>query len=171
MNIQDIGAIAEAIAAGAVLITLVYLALQIKETRKAIVAQAYQARSDVQQEAELRMTENDALLVIFEKVILSNDGDGPSNIDIPRIAELSPNEKLRFAAFHRSWMLRLDNNCFQRLQGYEFSVSGDSSTFVAFLSQFLPLWEALGIRPRAAIQSMLDLDVSPNESLTAGNRR
>ena len=92
MNIQDIGAIAEAIAAGAVLVTLVYLAMQIKETRKAIIAQAYQARSNVQQEADLRMMENDALLEIYEKVTLGNDGHGPSNIDIPSIAELSPKE-------------------------------------------------------------------------------
>lgn len=47
MSIIELGALGEFVAAVAVLVTLIYLALQIRQTRKAVSASAHQAVSDI----------------------------------------------------------------------------------------------------------------------------
>jgi hypothetical protein len=68
MNIQDLGALGELISSIAVLITLVYVAIQLRETRMALAAQAYQARTDSQQDVLVRVAESEVLSSILAKV-------------------------------------------------------------------------------------------------------
>ena len=159
MDIQDMGAIGEAVAAVAVLITLIYLALQVKETHKAIVAQTDQSRSDVQQEAFLRASENDELLAIQEKLTWSHqamtDPIGVAVYDPEKIDDLSSIEQRRLWYNSLSSLIRLDNVAFQYLQG---NITDENmEPLIVIMRQVIPFWEKQGITPRPAMRKLLNL--------------
>jgi hypothetical protein len=67
MTIQDWGAIGELLSGGAVVATLVYLAMQIRQNTAMITAQVVQASVDATQRVLLFRTENDALRACLRK--------------------------------------------------------------------------------------------------------
>ncbi len=88
MNIQDLGSIGELIAALATLLTLGYLAIQLKQNTSALKSQTFQQSS-----MDMSLTANS----------VSSDGELARIIMKAEkgIASLTPDEKLRF----HFWML------------------------------------------------------------------
>lgn len=138
MNIQDLGAIGELISSLAVLITLIYVAVQLRETRNALGAQAYQARTLAQQDALLRVSENDELAQIMVKI---QDQDG--EFDASALDRLTAVERRKLTSFQTALALRHDNTAFQYLSGY--ITDADAENLMAGLPKLLPFWKALGI--------------------------
>ena len=159
MTVFELGAIGEFVSSLLVLITLIYLTLQIKETRKVIIAQTYQARADMQQEAFLRMTENDELLAIHIKL-------SPSGGAIPtaeNYQKLNPIESRRLYYFSLSTQIRLDNLAFQYLHGN--ITEEDVAPFVEIIREAIPIWKVQGITPMPAIQKLLNQHKSPKTNV------
>jgi hypothetical protein len=152
MDIQDLGAIGEFISSFAVLITLIYVAVQLRETRNALGAQAYQERTFAQQDALLRVAENSDLAAVLTKFQPPTGLD----FDLDAFEKLEPVEQTRIRTFHQAFALRFDNTAFQYQSGYisdsdmEFLLDGDG------LPKFLRLWKKLDIRVNPALQRYID---------------
>ena len=148
MDIQSLGAIGELLSSIATIATLLYLALQVKEARNAIVAQAYQARADMQQDSLLRVAENEDLARILGQV-----SHGPG-IDLDKIDTLPELDRFRVRMHFAALMHRFDNVCFQAEKGY---VEPDDLTeMMGSLSWTVPVWAKLGIRLRTAIRRYIE---------------
>ena len=149
MDIQTLGAIGELLTSIATIATLLYLALQVKEARNAIVAQAYQARADMQQDANLRAAENEDLARILSKFSFGSHGPSLDEID-----ELSELDSYRLRMFYVSLMLRMDNVCFQAEKGYV--EPDDLKEMMRSLSGFAAIWQRLDIQPRNAVRRYIE---------------
>jgi hypothetical protein len=107
MNWEAIGAIGEISGALAVVLTLLYLARQIKESRKATVAQIYQGRADA-------ASRSIGLYPIGARVAYSLDfSDADEGFE-----QLSDEERGQLGSYLLDLMVRLDNLYFQYRQGF-----------------------------------------------------
>ncbi len=107
MNWEAIGAIGEISGALAVVLTLLYLARQINESRKATVAQIYQGRADA-------ASRSIGLYPIGARVASSLDfSDADGGFD-----QLSDEEREQVGNYVLDLMVRLDNLYFQYRQGF-----------------------------------------------------
>lgn len=105
MNWEAIGAIGEVLGAAAVVVTLGYLAIQIKQNSQAVKNSAAQSLLSEANES-LRVASSDpstARAVILGQTL---------------IEELSEGEKAQFIAWVFSWMRTVEQAYFQYLQGY-----------------------------------------------------
>jgi hypothetical protein len=68
MNIQDLGALGEIIGAIAIVVTLAYLAIQIRYAKVAVTDQSRQSRAAALREINGRLIDNDELRQTFDKV-------------------------------------------------------------------------------------------------------
>jgi len=139
MNWDAIGAIGELLGAAAVLATLIYLALQIRQNTAATRAQIHQSRSDQALEFFLFGAGSSELMDILEKVYDSDD-DVP---DISKLDDLTWTEKRRLLFYSVANQQRLENMFFQYKNGFL-----EEQTYrrtLAPTSRQIPLWEALGI--------------------------
>jgi len=107
MNWEAIGAIGEIAGALAVVLTLLYLARQINESRKATVAQIYQGRADA-------ASRSIGLYPIGARVSYSLDF---SDFD-REFKQLSDEEREQLGSYLLDLMVRLDNLYFQYRQGF-----------------------------------------------------
>ena len=106
MNWEAIGAIGEISGALAVVLTLLYLARQINESRKATVAQIYQGRAD----AASRSIGRYPIGARVSSVLGFSDADGELN-------QLNDEEREQLGSYVFDLMVRLDNLYFQYQQG------------------------------------------------------
>ena len=149
MNIQDLGALGELISSIAVLITLVYVAVQLRETRSALAAQAYQARADSQQDVLVRVAESEKLSSILAKVQPLGQ---PHDLDA--VSQLTDTELRQFANLHQALALRYDNTAHQYYAGY---ISKNDGTYLlGGLHQLLPVWAQLKVRINPSLQRYID---------------
>ena len=105
MNWEAIGAIGEISGALAVVLTLLYLARQIQESRKATVAQIYQGRADA-------ASRSIGLYPIGARVAYSLDFSDAV------FGQLSDEEREQLGSYMLDLMVRLDNLYFQYRQGF-----------------------------------------------------
>ena len=103
MTISDLGSIGEFIGSIAVLVTLVYLAYQIRQSRALLLSNAYQARTDAVTSISLAMAQDASLTNLLDR---ANSGE-----------DLSDDEQLRCAAFVGIAFRNFENNHFQHQLG------------------------------------------------------
>ena len=68
MELSDLGALGEIISAIVVLISLIYISLQVRQTRQAAQSQAIQARTDTAISIASIIIQSDGLVSIFSKL-------------------------------------------------------------------------------------------------------
>ena len=68
MTLEELGSVGEFVGALAVLVTLIYLAVQIHQHTKTVKAQINQARSDSFQQVQLALMNSDEMLEIAGKL-------------------------------------------------------------------------------------------------------
>lgn len=144
MNIQDWGAIGELLGALAVVLTIIYLAKQIRlntrameEGRRLALAQTYQMRSDALQDMLVRAADGDHLGPIIVK--LTSQGY-PENI--AALDSLSSEERGRFRLWQIAQQTHWDNMYFQYQQGYLDQEYFDDA-FRERVLRLAPTWRAL----------------------------
>ena len=140
MNWDAIGAIGEILGAIAVVATLAYLALQIKQARKATLADVYQNRAHSRAAATLQVALNSPT---FHKTLFKFQSSLESNGVKVAVAELSDEEKFLVSQYYQDLMVRMDNLHFQYQQGFipeEYFETGKRG-----LRIFAPIWKALGV--------------------------
>ena len=110
MNWEAIGAVGEIIGAFAVLATLIYLAMQVRQSRemlerneKLALSNTYQQRASLRSDTVRAVIESDHLAPILAKVV-----GKPEAVD-----ELSEEEKVRLRAYITTQQIMLDNLIFQ----------------------------------------------------------
>ncbi|MEM9620196.1 MAG: hypothetical protein AAF993_01010 [Pseudomonadota bacterium] len=106
MNWDAIGAIGELIGALAVVLTLAYLAVQVKGAKRAMVSSVYQARSDISSRSTETLYNSDYLPEIFAKLFFT---ESPT--------PLSDAETHRFILFIQNQHRIFENLNFQVIQG------------------------------------------------------
>ena len=152
MNWDAIGAVGEIVGALAVLITLAYLAVQVRhsrdlleENRKLALSQVYQGRANFRREihAEFGSAE---MSKIVAKVTL---GVGKHTKEaVERFYELEIHEQIQYRQILEQWCVMMDDALFQ----IELGLVDDKATESAygFIRNSYPWWDALGcnISPR-----------------------
>lgn len=146
MTVQDWGAIGELLGAVAVVITLVYLAKQIRlhtrtmeESRQLALAQTYQMRSDALQDMAVRAAASDHLGRIIVKL---TEVGYPE--DVAALNTLDPEERGRFRLWQIAQQTHWDNVYFQYRQGF-LDVEYYDDGFKERVLRLAPTWRALGL--------------------------
>jgi len=146
MNLQDWGAIGELLSAIAVVVTLIYLAKQIRlhavsmdEARKLALAQTYQMRSDALQDMVVKAADSQHIGPIIVKLT----GLGyPTNVEALR--SLSAEERGRFRLWQIAQQTHWDNMFFQYQQGY-LDMEYYEDALKERVRRLAPTWRALDL--------------------------
>jgi len=145
MTIMELGAIGEFLGAIGVIVTLIYLSVQIRqnthamdEGRKLALAQTYQMRSDALQQ----MTVTAATTEIGSIIARLNDMGYP--LDITALDRLTVEERGKFRLWQIAQQTHWDNMHFQYLQGYLDDEYYDEA-FGERVTRLAPVWRALGL--------------------------
>jgi hypothetical protein len=148
MTITELGAIGELVGAIAVVVTLVYLAIQIRqnthsmeESRRLALAQTYQMRADALQEMLVRAAESQYIGPLITK--LTQLGYPES---VEALAALTPEERGRFRQWQIAQHTHWDNMHFQYQQGF-LDREYYEDAFRERVARLAPTWRALGISP------------------------
>jgi hypothetical protein len=146
MTLMELGALGEFVGAIAVVITLVYLAVQIRqsnqamrESRRLALAQTYQMRADALQEMLVRAAESEHIAPIIAKLT----GLGYPE-DVGSLAELTPLERGRFRLWQIAQQTHWDNMFYQYQQGY-LDPEYYEEEFKKRVVRLAPTWAALGL--------------------------
>jgi len=150
MNWEALGAIGDLIGGVAVIATLIYLAVQIRqntksldETRLYTKAQTFQARTDT----ALEVTKfRDHELMVKLGVLVMED------IQIEHLSQLNDMEKERLYTLLTAYMIAVDNVFYQRSLGLLGQVIGESHNFGNIIKLWLELKIPLRPNIAAAIQ-------------------
>ncbi len=135
MSISELGSIGEFISGLAVLITLIYLAVQVRQTRKVVMAQAYHSRSEALQDLSMRVAESESLSHIQTKLRSSGWPQDTSGF-----AELSDTEQGQYRAYLGAHVHRMTNLIHQYREGLlseEYYEEGILGTVVMWMG----MWE------------------------------
>lgn len=146
MNLVELGALGEFLGSIVVLITLVYLSVQVRqntrsmeESRKLALAQTYQMRSDALQMMLVHAADSDHIGPIITKLT----GDGYPE-DISALEHLSSEDRGRFRQWQIAQHTHWDNMFFQYQQGY-LDEEYYEEAFKERVERLTPTWEALGL--------------------------
>jgi hypothetical protein len=113
MNWDAIGAIGEIVGAAGVVITLMYLALQMKQNSKTIEAQMYQARSEVSANRYGQIADSPYLATIYSKLESEKSQFDPEKVD-----DLTPEELTRLKYSEGRLLRSIDNVVYQHAMGF-----------------------------------------------------
>jgi hypothetical protein len=146
MTIMELGALGEFLGSIAVLVTLVYLSVQIRqnthamdESKRLALAQTYQMRSDALQMMLVRAADSEHIGPIITK--LTNIGYPE---DVRSLEKLSIEERGRFRQWQIAQQTHWDNMFFQYQQGYiDDEYYRDS--FRERVRRLAPTWRALNL--------------------------
>ena len=143
MTIMELGALGELLGAIAVIATLVYLAVQVKQNTRSIeaaqrlaLAQTYQMRSDALQGMLVQAAATD----IGELIAKVTEAGYPERLE--SIDELTPLERSRFRQWHIAQQAHWDNMHFQYQQGY-LAEEYYRDEFVVRTTRLWPVWQKL----------------------------
>ena len=146
MTVMELGALGEFVGAVGVVVTLVYLAIQIRqntqamsENRRLALAQTYQMRADALQSMLVHAAESDHIGPIITK--LTNLGYPE---DLTSLDALSPIERGRFRQWQIAQQTHWDNLYFQYQQGY-LDEEYYQASFRVRVRRLAPVWRALGV--------------------------
>ena len=146
MTLQDWGSIGEVVGALAVVVTLIYLAKQIRqnthamdEGRKLALAQTYQMRSDALQAMLVRAADSEYIGPI---IIRLTELGYPE--DVKALDALSDAERGRFRMWQIAQQTHWDNMHYQYQQGY-LDRQYYEDAFKDRVARLAPTWKALGL--------------------------
>jgi hypothetical protein len=146
MTLMELGALGEFVGAVAVVVTLVYLAVQIRqsneamrENRRLALAQTYQMRADALQDMLVRAAESQHIAPIITKLT----GLGYPE-DVGSLEELTPVERGRFRLWQIAQQTHWDNLFFQYQQGY-LDEEYYRDSFRVRVRRLTPVWTALNV--------------------------
>jgi hypothetical protein len=146
MTWQDWGAIGEIVGAVAVVVTLIYLAKQIKqnthameEARRLALAQTYQMRSDALQGMLVHAADSEYI----GPIIIKLTGLGYPE-DVKALDALDEAELRRFRMWHIAQQTHWDNMHYQFQQGY-LDREYYEDAFKERVVRLAPTWQALGL--------------------------
>jgi hypothetical protein len=146
MTLQDWGSIGEVVGALAVVITLIYLAKQIRqnthamdEGRKLALAQTYQMRSDALQAMLVHAADSEHIGPI---IIRLTELGYPE--DVKALDALSDAERGRFRMWQIAQQTHWDNMHYQYQQGY-LDQQYYEDAFKDRVARLAPTWKALGL--------------------------
>lgn len=172
MSLQDWGAIGELLGAFAVVLTLIYLAKQIRlntramdESRKLALAQTYQMRSDALQEMLVEAAESHHIGPIIVKLTQHGYPEDPAALDV-----LTPEERGRFRLWQIAQHTHWDNMHYQYQQGFLEREYYEGQLQVR-VRRLAPVWRALNITTarRSFLEEIERLErTSPGTSGSSG---
>jgi hypothetical protein len=146
MTIMELGALGEFIGAIAVVATLVYLAIQIRqnthtmeEGKRLALAQTYQMRADALQQMLVQASESEYIGPIITKLTQADYPENVASLDV-----LTSEERGRFRQWQIAQQTHWDNMYYQYQQGYlDDEYYNDS--FRERVGRLAPIWQALGV--------------------------
>ncbi len=146
MTIMELGALGEFLGSIAVLATLVYLSVQIRqntrsmgESKKLALAQTYQMRSDALQMMLVQAADSEHIGPIISKLT----GAGYPE-DIGALEQLSKVERQRFRLWQIAQETHWDNMFFQYQQGF-IDEEYYRDSFRERVRRLAPTWKALNV--------------------------
>ena len=153
MNWSAIGAIGELVGGVAVIVSLIYLAIQIRQNTKATRAEIYQQRS--QGAADFFMSQ--ATDVEMSELMNSVFEEG-----LGKLEKLTPLELRLFRSFQLASLPRMDNNHYQYEQGF-LEPEYYEEVLVPVIAMNAPFWVKLDLGIRPAFRREIDriLEESP----------
>jgi hypothetical protein len=146
MTILELGALGEFVGAVGVIVTLAYLAVQIRQNTRAMedgkrlaLAQTYQMRADALQSMLVQAANSDHVGPILVK--LTSHGYPE---DIGALDQLSADERGRFRQWQIAQQTHWDNLFYQYQQGF-LDKEYYEDAFRARVKRLAPTWQALGL--------------------------
>jgi hypothetical protein len=140
VNWEAIGAVGEILGALVVVATLVYLAAQVRESRRATAADIYQSRATSRADAELQIALN--CPTYYEIHFRFLEVQSAEGVDAA-LASLSKQERFLVSRYYDSLMVRFDNVCFQYNQGFIPDSYFENNKIG--MRRFGPVWRRLGL--------------------------
>ena len=137
MTIEQLGSLGEFLGSIAVLATLIYLAIQIRQNTKATRAQIHQARSDQAQDFFLFVAGSPEFSALLEKVTPEGKPD------LEAVDLLTPVERRQLQFYLIAAQQRLENMYFQRKWG--FLAEETYSRTIRPIRSMIPLWRRMNI--------------------------
>ena len=156
MTIFELGALGEFVGSIAVVVTLIYLAMQIRqntrsmdENKQYIISQTYQARSDQIISANIETALSAEFCELHANLLKSG---------WPKVTEafsqMSAGEQLQISSCYRAHLARWDNQLFQLNRGH--FDKEDYEDMSQPLSYFVPRWRALDSHLRPSFEQEFD---------------
>ncbi len=146
MTIGELGALGEFIGAIAVVATLVYLAIQIRqnthamtESKRLALAQTYQMRANALQTMLVQAAESERIGPIITKLTSAGYPDDLTSLD-----RLSATERGCFRQWQIAQQTHWDNMFYQYPQGY-LDDEYYQDSFRERVRRLAPVWQALGV--------------------------
>jgi hypothetical protein len=146
MTLMELGALGEFVGAIAVVVTLVYLAIQIRqntqameESRRLALAQTYQMRADALQEMLVHAAESEHIGPIITKLVDAGYPEDVRSLDL-----LTPIERGRFRQWQIAQQTHWDNMYYQYQQGF-LDEEYYRDSFRVRVERLAPIWRALGL--------------------------
>jgi hypothetical protein len=146
MSIEQLGSLGEVISALAVVVTLWYLAVQIRqnthameESKRLALAQTYQMRADALQNMLVQAAESQHIGPLITKLTQLGYPE-----DVTALDRLTPDERGRFRQWQIAQQTHWDNMYFQYQQGY-LDEEYYRDSFRERVARLAPTWRALGI--------------------------
>ncbi len=166
MSILELGALGEFLGSIAVLATLVYLSVQIRqntrgmdESKKLALAQTYQVRSDALQMMLVHAADSEHIGPIISKLT----GAGYPE-DISALEKLSDVERQRFRLWQIAQETHWDNMFFQYQQGF-IDEEYYRDSFRRRVRRLAPTWKALNVAiARQSFDAEIDSILTENSS-------
>ena len=146
MTIEQLGALGEVISALAVVVTLWYLAVQIRQNTHAMeegkrlaLAQTYQMRADALQSMLVHAAESQYIGPLITKLTQLGYPE-----DVTALDRLTPDERGRFRQWQIAQQTHWDNLFFQYQQGF-LDEEYYRDSFRERVVRLAPTWKALGL--------------------------
>ena len=146
MTITELGALGELLGAIGVIVTLGYLAVQVRQNTRSLdaaqrlaLAQTYQMRSDALQNMLVQAAASEIGGIIAQVT----QAGYPE--DLAALDTLSRTERARFRQWHIAQISHWDNMHYQYQQGF-LNEEYYHDEFVVRVTRLWPVWQALGIR-------------------------
>jgi len=146
MTIMELGALGEFVGAIAVVVTLIYLAVQIRqntnameESKRLALAQTYQMRADALQEMLVEAADSEYIGPILTKLTRAGYPEKVASLD-----ELTVEERGRFRQWQIAQQTHWDNLFYQYQQGF-LDDEYYQDSFRERVKRLGPIWKALGV--------------------------
>ena len=146
MTIVELGALGEFVGAIGVVVTLAYLAVQIRqntrameESRRLALAQTYQVRADALQEMLVEAANSEHVGPIIAKLTEAGYPEDVASLEV-----LTPVERGRFRQWQIAQQTHWDNMYYQYQQGF-LDEEYYRDEFEVRVRRLAPIWRALGI--------------------------
>ena len=157
MNWEAIGAIGETIGALAVVATLFYVAVQLREAKKATnrnseitLAATYQSRAEASQKMMINVADSEYVAPLLARI---REGGGFTGFPIEDLSEV---EKGRIRAFSQAMRIALDNQHYQFERGF-LDQEYYKSSVLPSIASMIEIWDAVDGTPlRPSFENLVD---------------